>query len=154
MAGRGSSHQGEDKVTSSSQEVLPHTFQLATHVTEEKPSTATPGSQTQKPHLGHRWEAGTCCKDVQPGACTLAPSQTSFLGTQDPHYSWPSGVSCTHPVKKEAPGQDGGIADAEGRCETQQAAAELQEAFIRELIQLQLAAQQLHLGETRTPGWL
>lgn len=73
MAGRGSSHQGEDKVTSSSQEVLPHTFQLATHVTEEKPSTATPGSQTQKPHLGHRWEAGTCCKDVQPGACTLVP---------------------------------------------------------------------------------
>lgn len=41
MAGRGSSDQGENKVTSSSQEVLPHTFQLATHVTEEKPSVWT-----------------------------------------------------------------------------------------------------------------
>lgn len=64
------------------------------------------------------------------------------------------GATYTHPVKKEAPGQHGGTGEAEGWRETQQAAAELQEAFIGELRQLQPAAQQLHLGETRALIWL
>lgn len=56
--------------------------------------------------------------------------------SEDPHCPWPSGAPCAYPVKKEAPGQHRGIADAEGWGETQQAAAELQEASVRELGQL------------------
>lgn len=53
--------------------------------------------------------------------------------SEDPHCPWPSGAPCAHPVKKEVPGQHRGVADAEGWRETQQVAAELQEALVSEL---------------------
>lgn len=91
MAGRGSSHKGGDKVTSSLQDrFIPlSVFWRRSHVSVSR--------------------------------ITLAPIR---------------GPGCKKPVKKEAPGQHRGIADAEGWGETQQAAAELQEASVRELGQL------------------
>lgn len=76
--------------------------------------------------------------NVQPGARPSAPLPSPFWRTQ-----WISIVPGlpvppvpTHPVKKEAPGQHRGVAKAEGWRESQQAAAELQEASVGELGEL------------------